>query len=109
MKFLIDNQLPPLLCAFLRRRGHDCKHVADLSLDEAEDDELWIYASKDNCVLISKDEDFVFLASRPGDAGRLLWVRLGNCRNAALVEAFELEHDRLISTFDGGAQIVELR
>lgn len=30
--------------------------------------------------MISKDEDLLFLANRPGDKGRLVWVRLGDCR-----------------------------
>jgi predicted nuclease of predicted toxin-antitoxin system len=109
MKFLVDNQLPQLLSAYLQRRGHECAHVADLGLDEVDDAEVWARCLRDGSVLISKDEDFIFLAWRPRDTGRLLWVRLGNCRNAALIEAFDLEHDRLIAAFESGLRIVELR
>jgi predicted nuclease of predicted toxin-antitoxin system len=32
MKFLIDAQLPPALCEWLRARGHEADHVADLGM-----------------------------------------------------------------------------
>jgi predicted nuclease of predicted toxin-antitoxin system len=81
----------------------------DLALDEADDMALWTYCARAQSILVSKDEDFVYLAARPGDLGRLVWVRLGNCRNAALIDAFERAHDVLILAFEGGQRIVELR
>ena len=109
MRFLVDNQLPLQLADYLRWRHHDCAHVIDVGLDEAADLVLWTRSSSDDRILISKDEDFVYLASRPGDTGRLLWVRLGNCRNSALIEAFERTHDNLVLAFETGQRIVELR
>jgi predicted nuclease of predicted toxin-antitoxin system len=109
MKFLVDNQLPPLLSKYLQQHGHDSAHVADLALDEADDLDLWEYCIREGSILISKDEDFVFLAWRPGDIGRLLWVRLGNCRNPALIDAFNVKYDGLITAFESGLRIVELR
>ena len=35
-------------------------------------------AIAENRIEISKDEDFFILATRPGDFGRLLWLRVGN-------------------------------
>jgi predicted nuclease of predicted toxin-antitoxin system len=109
MKLLIDNQLPARLAIHLRTRGHECSHVIDLALDEASDLELWARAAAQGWVVVSKDEDFVFLANRPGDAGRLVWVRLGNCRNPELIEAFDQIHDDLVSAIDSGQRIVEVR
>jgi len=109
MKLLVDNQLPLALAAFLRQRGHQCCHVIDLGLDEATDVQVWNRCVLEGWVLISKDEDFLFLAKRPGDTGRLIWVRLGNCRNPALVEAFARANDDLISAFDEGQRVVEIR
>jgi predicted nuclease of predicted toxin-antitoxin system len=109
MKLLIDNQLPFQLAVFLRLRGHECSHVIDAGLDEASDLELWTRAAAEGWVVVSKDEDFVSLASRPGDAGRLIWVRLGNCRNAALIEAFDRVHGDLVAAIESGQRIVEVR
>jgi predicted nuclease of predicted toxin-antitoxin system len=109
MKFLVDNQLPSSLAAHLRARGHDCTHVIDLGLDEANDIDLWNRAKSDGSVVVSKDEDFVILATRPGDSGKLAWVRLGNCRNQALKDAFDAVHDDLVRALDSGQRIVEVR
>jgi predicted nuclease of predicted toxin-antitoxin system len=109
MKFLVDNQLPLRLAVHLRSRGHECVHVLELALDEADDQALWARAVAAAQVVVSKDEDFVFLANRPGDAGRLVWVRLGNCRNPALLTAFDRVHDNLIRALESGERIVEIR
>ncbi len=94
---------------FLRGRGHECTHVRDVGLDEASDLEVWTRACDEGCIVVSKDEDFIALANRPGDTGRFIWVRLGNCRNAALIEAFDRVHDELVKAFESGQRIVELR
>ncbi len=109
MKLLVDNQLPVELARFLNRRGHDSVHVCDVGLDEASDLDVWTRALHEGRIVVSKDEDFVTLASRPGDAGRLIWVRLGNCRNAALIETFDRILNQLVSAFESGQRVVEVR
>ena len=109
MKFLVDNQLPLQLSRFLRERGHDSEHLLDIGLDNADDATVWFRAAADERILISKDEDFVILANRPNDAGRLVWVRLGNCRNSALIAAFDGALSAIEGCFDAGQRIVELR
>jgi predicted nuclease of predicted toxin-antitoxin system len=81
----------------------------DLHLDTATDVQLWEHSCGAGVILISKDEDFVFLANRTGDTGRLLWVRLGNCRNAVLLAAFQTFHDQIVLGFGAGQRIIELR
>jgi predicted nuclease of predicted toxin-antitoxin system len=109
VKFLIDNQLPLKLALHLREKGHEASHLIDHGLGDADDVSVWAHATGQQSVLISKDDDFVFLANRPGDNGRLVWVRLGNCRNAALIAAFDRVHDELIYALESGQRIVELR
>ncbi len=109
MKFLIDNQLPIQLTVYLRLRGHDCTHVIDMKLTTANDINLWDLGKAEGRAVVSKDEDFIFLANRPGDDGLLVWVRLGNCRNSSLIAAFDKIHDQLIHAFATGQRIVEVR
>jgi len=109
MKLLIDNQLPLQLAVFLRGRGHECLDVTEISLDEASDLEVWTRGVDEGWIIVSKDEDFVSLANRPGDTGRLIWVRLGNSRNYALLEAFTRIHDELVLAIESGQRIVEVR
>jgi predicted nuclease of predicted toxin-antitoxin system len=109
MKLLIDNQLPLQLSVHLRGMGDQCEHVLELGLDEADDLTLWSHAAQSGRIVVSKDEDFVFLANRPGDAGRLIWVRLGNCRNAPLLAAFGRAHQDIAHAIESGQRVIELR
>src|SRR5205807_2322976 len=82
-------QLPQALARFLTERGHESVHVLDLHMDEAKDVQIWNHITKNQMGLVSKDEDFLHLASRPGETGKLLWVRIGNCRKQVLLRSFE--------------------
>jgi len=109
VKFLVDNQLPEALCQCLNARGNQSAHVLGLSMDEASDLEIWNYAATGNWILVSKDEDFLHLANRQGDTGKLLWVRIGNCRKQTLLQAFDRELQAVVRAFDEGVRVVEIR
>ena len=89
--------------------GYDCAHVLDLNLSTSDDIDIWELAKNEDRIVVSKDEDFIFLANRPNETGRLVWVRLGNCRNVALIAAFDRIHDQLVQAFVSGQRIVEVR
>jgi predicted nuclease of predicted toxin-antitoxin system len=109
VKFLVGNQLPEALCRFLKARGHESSHVLGLNMDEASDLEIWNYAGSGSWIVASKDEDFLHLANRPGDTGKLLWVRIGNSRKQTLLQAFEKELPAVVRAFDEGFRVVEIR
>ena len=109
MKFLIDNQLPAALAVYLRKKGADCQHVLDAGLGDASDAELRRYAAAQDCIIVSKDEDFFYLAGNLKAQFQLVWVRLGNCRTAALLAAFEQVWPKLEASLKEGERIVEIR
>lgn len=109
MKFLVYNQLPVALAHWLKKRGVDAVHVLDLELGQSTDRVIWHAAADEQRIVISKDEDFVILASRPGDQGRLLWLRIGNCRTFDLIKRLESSWTRISEEFQKGCRIVELR
>ena len=109
MKFLVDSQLPPALARFISEDlGVEARHVADIGLRDAADADVWSYASENDFVLISKDDDFVSLYSKTPSA-RLLWVRLGNCRREFLLTVFKKQWPRILERFDQGERFLELR
>ena len=59
--------------------------------------------------MVSKDEDFFLLATRPNDTGLLLWLRVGNCRTQALLAALESLLPNIERAFEAGQRIVEVR
>jgi len=109
VNFLVDNQLPLALAQHLRTRGLDCQHVLDIGLAGASDADICRYAESQSRVIISKDEDFLHLASRPDAKIKVVWVRLGNCRTSALISAFDMFWPTLQSCLEAGDRVVELR
>ena len=109
MTFLVDHQLSAALARFISTQGHSAEHVRDLGLMEADDTVIWQHALARGVVIVSKDEDFTFLASVSGGVGKLIWVRIGNCRKQVLLEAFRAQLPRIVAELEAGNQIVELR
>jgi predicted nuclease of predicted toxin-antitoxin system len=107
--FLVDNQLPQALARFLISRGHKAEHVLDLGMDEAGDLAIWNYAGKNDCVIVTKDEDFISLSLQTGSKNQVVWARLGNCRTTALLAAFEAALPQLTRALQQGDRVVELR
>jgi predicted nuclease of predicted toxin-antitoxin system len=108
MRFLVDQQLPPALSRWLADAGHDSVHVSMIGFDAADDAAVWSWAQRENRIVVSKDEDFLFLANRPKEAGRLLWVRLRNCRRETLLAAFNQALDSALAAFADGQRVVEI-
>jgi predicted nuclease of predicted toxin-antitoxin system len=109
VKFLVDNQLPAALARFLASRGAECRHVLDVGLAGATDAEIWEYASHNDCVVISKDEDFLYLANRPRTQARFVWIRFGNCRTKTLLAAIESLWPKVEAGLKAGDRVIELR
>jgi len=109
VKFLVDNQLPAALVRHLQTWGFECLHVLDVGLEQASDADICRYAVAQECIIVSKDEDFLYFASQPKATIRLVWVRLGNCRTSALLAAFEQLRPMIESRLKAGDRIIEIR
>lgn len=107
MNFLIDAQLPPALCGWLRERGHQAVHVFEIGMVAANDAEIAVLLQADGAVLVSKDEDFVTL--RLPDRFAFVWLRCGNATNRALVEWLEARWEQVEALLESGERFVEVR
>jgi predicted nuclease of predicted toxin-antitoxin system len=109
VRFLVDNQLPVALARFLTGAGSESLPVIDEGLSQAADSEILRYAAEGEFVLVSKDDDFFHRATQPGAPVPLVWIRLGNCRNTALLAAIEATWSRVLSCLQAGERVVEVR
>jgi predicted nuclease of predicted toxin-antitoxin system len=82
MDCLIDAQLPPGLCNWLREQGIEAVHVFDVLGGQTPDAAIAAHARANALILITKDDDFR-LRHPPTDY-RLIWLRCGNITNRAL-------------------------
>lgn len=109
MRFLVDQHLPPALARFLEAGGHTAQHVREIGMKEADDGAIWSHTVAHGIVMVSKDEDFCFLALSPGSTGRLVWVKIGNCRKQVLIEKFRTQLEAIVAALESGSRIVEIR
>jgi predicted nuclease of predicted toxin-antitoxin system len=107
MRFLVDAQLPPALCDWLRERRHEAVHVFEAGMIAASDEAIAARAEADGAVLISKDEDFVTL--RLPDRFAFLWLRCGSATNRALTAWLEARWERIEALLEEGERFVEVR
>ena len=108
MKFLIDANLPPRLCVWLKSRRHDADHLFDLDLLDATDTEIWRYAEARDRIIVSKDTDFYDRALLFGPAPQVVHISVGNCSNARLLEIFANEWDEIERALSSGSRLISI-
>lgn len=108
MRFLVDAQLPPALARYLCDTGHQAEHVYDIGMGEASDRDILHYAIQNNAVIISKDEDFVYLSSTNSETPTVVWVRVGNIGKQALLRWIGPLMIRIVSEIESGEKIIEI-
>lgn len=110
MRLLVDNQLPAALARYLTDNGFDCRHVQDIGMDASDDREIWELAKSERMVIVTKDEDFALMADRQaGHSPQVVWVRMGNCRKAALLATFSALLPDLRTLLKEGRGVIEIR
>src|SRR5689334_2904514 len=108
MKFLVDAQLPLALARAIRATGHECEHVADAGLLGADDQPIWKYATAQNSVVVTKDEDFSILRAVKTSGPPVVWLRLGNCSNHALLTWFMPLFADIVARLEQGEGLIEV-
>ena len=88
MKLWLDAQLPPLLASWINTQewGIQAFAVRDVGLRDASDPDIFCAAREAGVVVMTKDRDFIRLLEEQGPPPQVIWLRLGNCSNAALQE-----------------------
>ena len=91
-------------------KGWDCVHVQDVGLDRADDRVIWQYVKEHDMTIVTKDEHFQALANRQRSIPpQVVWVRLGNCRKAVLLDAFSRMLPQLRGLLEAGDAVIEIR
>ena len=111
MKLWLDAQLPPLLARWINEQdfGLDATPVRELDLRDASDAEIFAAARNEAAVVMTKDRDFVYLLDRQGPPPQVIWIRMGNCSNAALQHNLSQTLPNALALLQGGEPWVEIR
>ncbi len=89
MKLLFDQNLSYRLVTQLHQDYPGSIHVREVGLVAAPDAELWSFAATNGYTIVSKDSDFQQRALLRGHPPKIIWLRLGNCATAAIVELMQ--------------------
>jgi len=108
VKFLVDVNLPPRLCYWIRSRGHEAQHLSDLNLLTATDSEIWQHGRIETAVLVSKDNDFYDRALLFGAPPQVLHVDLGNCSNRHLLELLTSSWSEIDTALSSGSRLISI-
>jgi predicted nuclease of predicted toxin-antitoxin system len=108
VRFLVDNNLSPLIANLLTEAGHDAVHVRDHRMRAATDPDVMDRAAAEGRVLLSADTDFgALLAQRGTDQPSFLLVRRLSGRRAAEQAAVILANlDTVTDDLEAGAIVV---
>jgi predicted nuclease of predicted toxin-antitoxin system len=107
VRFLVDQQLPPALADWFRRRGHEADHTEYLGLGAASDGEVWRQARILGAIVVTKDADFAAMRrSAPGP--QILWLRVGNASKAEPTAYVQERWAEAIDFLESGEPIVEI-
>ncbi len=107
MRFLVDAQLPEMLCRWLEQQGHDADYVGTVLPGETPDRDVAAFAVEHRQILVSKDEDFV--TRYPPIDYQLVWLRIGNASNRSLIAWLEPRFQRIVAELKSGERLVEVR
>jgi predicted nuclease of predicted toxin-antitoxin system len=107
--FLVDAQLPPALAIWLTQQGHTAQHVDDLDLRNAEDVVIWNWALSSEAIIVTKDEDFAERTARTTSGPVIVWLRIGNSTNRALLEWLKPRWTQVTVLLDASNRLIEVR
>ena len=67
-------------------------HVRLLGAGGAPDDVVWRLAKEHDCVLVTRDEDFLRLSIVRGAPPKVVWLAVGNCSNPEVIRLLRTRH-----------------
>jgi predicted nuclease of predicted toxin-antitoxin system len=108
VRFLVDENLSPLLASLLVDAGHDADHVARVGLGASDDATLLEFADSTKAVIISADTDFSALLSRTSrmSPSVVLFRRLADRRPEQQARLILDNLDQFAISLEHGAVVV---
>jgi predicted nuclease of predicted toxin-antitoxin system len=86
MKLLFDHNLSPRLVNLLADLHPNSQHVFLLGMDQANDQQIWDYASQHDFTIVTRDSDYNDLSLMRGFPPKVIWIRRGNCSTQTIAQ-----------------------
>ena len=88
--------------------GCDAFAVREIGFREANDAEIWRYAVQQQAAIITKDEDFAERCLYSRDQPVIVWLRIGNTSNQALLRWFVPLWPEIMRRIELGDRLIEV-
>jgi len=95
MKLLFDQNLSPSLATRLSDLFPESSHTELAGLARTDDILIWQHCLQEGFAIVSKDNDFGFLAMQRGAPPKAIWIRLGNCTTDDVENAIRRDIDAI--------------
>ncbi len=92
-RLLLDENLSERLLPQLIKLFPDSTHVRTLGRDGASDFSVWNIARDGGFLLVTRDEDFVGMSLLRGAPPKVVWLNIGNARNAFIAALLRARAD----------------
>lgn len=86
MKLLLDENLSRRIVTSLEPYYPGTTHVSLVGLGRSMDYDIWLYAKKNNFVILSRDSDYYDLSLVKGSPPQVIWLKIGNCRKQTVID-----------------------
>ncbi len=86
MKLLLDENLSDRIIPRINDLYPNSAHVKTLGLISSDDPLIWEYAKNHDFVIVSKDSDFHQRSLLYGHPPKFVYLRIGNCPTARIVQ-----------------------
>lgn len=106
MRFLLDQNIPPAMVGWLAEMGADAIHVRERGLASADDGAVLAFAIQEGLTIVSKDADFKRLTRRDGP--KVVWLKIGNARNAEFKIWLVLRWPWVLRQLEMGEPLIEI-
>lgn len=95
MKLLFDHHLSPTLTRRLADLFPESEHVWNVSLHDAPDTAVWLYAKEHSFTVVSKDADFSEISMALGCPPKLVWLRIENLTTDEIEELIRARYPQI--------------
>jgi predicted nuclease of predicted toxin-antitoxin system len=109
MRFLVDAQLPPSLGRWIGDQGYSASAVRDVGFRDSDDGSIVRFATAEEWVIVTKDEDLIERCVRFEGKIQVVWLRIENCTNPTLFQWLKPLWPQVIEKPGRGERIVEVR
>jgi predicted nuclease of predicted toxin-antitoxin system len=107
MKFVVDENLPREVAGWLIQAGHEACHICDIGFAGRSDRDIWERATACNEFIVTRDSDFMVLASGSATGG-VVRLRIGNCSTPTLLARIEQVWPEVLRLLAAGSRVIEI-